>query len=104
MNDYLYSATYDGPLPSGIFLIMDLENERSYLEASPNIAHAVETNFKRLEEGVHPIRDFQYAFDVHGAKSFTVVVLEYSWKKPLRERLPIWISRIGAHSSVYNPI
>lgn len=96
--DYLVTLNFNEPTPYGVLLILNVETGVGLINSVLDLTAAVERTFTELKEGLCPIRDFQYSFDLHGIDKFTFVVLERT-SDPEREQT--WRTRLK-HIKILN--
>ncbi|HEU5341369.1 GIY-YIG nuclease family protein [Edaphobacter sp.] len=63
------------PLP-GIFAIRCASTGRRWVDASPNLAAAENSQFFQLRQGLHRNKELQAEWNTHGERSFNFEVLE----------------------------
>lgn len=73
-------------MASGIYVIRNLLNGKSYVGSALDLGHRKRTHFYKLRHNSHPSRHLQAAFVKHGESSFEFSVLE-ELVSPSREAL-----------------
>jgi group I intron endonuclease len=63
-------------MPSGIYVIRNLLNGKSYVGSALDLGHRKRTHFYKLRHNAHPSRHLQAAFAKHGEAAFEFSVLE----------------------------
>lgn len=78
-------------LNSGIYIIVNLVNGKSYIGQSRNISSRQYSHFHALERNAHHNKYLQRAFNKYGSEVFVFKVLEYCAIDQLNVRERFWI-------------
>jgi hypothetical protein len=93
--DWLYNHNYNHPTACGVYVLVDMMADKLYVGSSVDLTRRATQHFRSLEEGVHHNRNLQYLWDLHGASSFSFIVLEHVGDRlQLESREQTWLNRL----------
>jgi group I intron endonuclease len=95
----LSSKTTLGAIPpdSGIYLIRNTKNGKSYIGSTSNFRKRIQSHFLCLKRGIHKNKALQFSFNKNGINAFQWAILEYVKDlKLLSERESFWIKEYSS--------